>query len=169
VFEISFGEIILISVVALVILGPERLPAVARTLGALIGRAQRFVSSVKADVQQQAADSGLLGISQDIRGAADSFRSQMQEQVDEVKSVVAEQQNVLHEVASSAAAPFDEARRSLHPDVALAPAADADADPHELIAAAHRDDADDTLPLVNDKQLDLFDPPASAPADKPSA
>ena len=166
-FEISFGEIILISVVALVILGPERLPAVARTLGALIGRAQRFVSSVKADVQQQAADSGLLGISQDIRGAADSFRSQMQEQVDEVKSVVAEQQNVLHEVASSAAAPFDEARRSLHPDVALAPAADTD--PHELIAAAHRDDADDTLPLVNDKQLDLFDPPASAPADKPSA
>ncbi|MXR36099.1 Sec-independent protein translocase subunit TatA/TatB [Craterilacuibacter sinensis] len=166
-FEISFGEIILISVVALVILGPERLPTVARTLGALVGRAQRFVSSVKADVQQQAADSGLLGISQDIRGAADSFRSQMQEQVDEVKNVVAEQQSALHEVASSAAAPFDEARRSLQPDVALAPAADTD--PHELIAAAHRDDADDTLPLVNDKQLDLFDPPASAPADKPSA
>ena len=53
-FEISFGEILLIGVVALVVLGPERLPTVARTLGALVGRAQRFVATVKADIQQQA-------------------------------------------------------------------------------------------------------------------
>jgi sec-independent protein translocase protein TatB len=43
VFDISFGEILLIGIVALVVLGPERLPTVARTLGALVARAQRFL------------------------------------------------------------------------------------------------------------------------------
>jgi sec-independent protein translocase protein TatB len=170
VFEISFGEIILISVVALVILGPERLPAVARTLGALVGRAQRFVSSVKADVQQQATDSGLLGITQDIRSTADSFRSQMQEQLDEVKQVVDEQKNALHEVAEDAVAPFNEAKQTLHASVAD-PVPAADVDPHMLIAAAHRDDDGHgeypELPAPNENQLDLFDPPVSASAAKP--
>ena len=53
-FDISFSELILIGVVALVVIGPERLPKVARTLGLLVGRAQRYVNGVKAELQREA-------------------------------------------------------------------------------------------------------------------
>jgi sec-independent protein translocase protein TatB len=52
-FEISFTEVLVIATVALVVIGPERLPKVARTLGHLFGRAQRYVNDVKTDIQHE--------------------------------------------------------------------------------------------------------------------
>lgn len=52
-FDIGFSELVLIAVVALIVLGPERLPKVARTMGHLFGRLQRYVSEVKADVSRE--------------------------------------------------------------------------------------------------------------------
>ena len=52
-FDIGFWELGLIGVVALLVIGPERLPGVARTAGMWIGRARRFVSSVQADINQE--------------------------------------------------------------------------------------------------------------------
>jgi sec-independent protein translocase protein TatB len=52
-FDISFSEIIVIGVVALVVIGPERLPKVARTLGHMFGRLQRYVNEVKADINRE--------------------------------------------------------------------------------------------------------------------
>jgi len=52
-FDIGFSELIVIALVALIVIGPERLPRVARTLGALLGRAQRYVNDVKADIQRE--------------------------------------------------------------------------------------------------------------------
>lgn len=52
-FDISFSEILVIAAVALIVLGPERLPKVARTLGHLFGRAQRYVNDVKSDIQHE--------------------------------------------------------------------------------------------------------------------
>ncbi|QEL65900.1 Sec-independent protein translocase subunit B [Oryzomicrobium terrae] len=52
-FDISFTELIVIAVVALVVIGPERLPKVARTAGLLLGRLQRYVSDVKSDIQRE--------------------------------------------------------------------------------------------------------------------
>jgi len=52
-FDIGFSEILVIAVVALIVIGPERLPKVARTLGHLMGRAQRYVSGLKADVSRE--------------------------------------------------------------------------------------------------------------------
>ncbi len=49
-FDIGFSEIIVIAVVALIVIGPERLPKVARTLGHMFGRLQRYVNDVKADI-----------------------------------------------------------------------------------------------------------------------
>lgn len=54
-FEIGFSELVVIMVVALVVIGPERLPKVARTLGHLWGRAQRYVNGVKADIERDMA------------------------------------------------------------------------------------------------------------------
>lgn len=52
-FDVGFWELTIIGIVALLVIGPERLPGVARTTGAWIGRGKRFVSSVKADVDKE--------------------------------------------------------------------------------------------------------------------
>ncbi len=52
-FEIGFWELVLIGVVALVVIGPERLPAVARTLGRWIARARNTVGAVRAEVERE--------------------------------------------------------------------------------------------------------------------
>ena len=52
-FDIGFWELCLIGVIALLILGPERLPRVARTAGMWAGRARRFMSDVKADIDAE--------------------------------------------------------------------------------------------------------------------
>ena len=52
-FDIGFWEIFLILVLALIVIGPERLPRAARTAGYWLGRARRFVEGVKSDVEQE--------------------------------------------------------------------------------------------------------------------
>jgi len=54
-FDVGFSELILIMVVALVVVGPERLPKLARTAGLYLGRMRRMVATVKADVQRELA------------------------------------------------------------------------------------------------------------------
>ncbi len=84
-FDIGFSEIMVIAVVALVVLGPEKLPKTARTLGHLFGRLQRYVSDVKADINreleldelrklQSAGEIGGEGI-RDVDGFGDRRRS----------------------------------------------------------------------------------------------
>jgi len=51
-FDLDFSKIAVVSAVALVVIGPERLPGVARTLGTLIGKARRYVADVKAEVNR---------------------------------------------------------------------------------------------------------------------
>ncbi len=50
--DFGFDKIALIGAVALIVLGPERLPRVARTVGHLMGKAQRYVAEVKAEVNR---------------------------------------------------------------------------------------------------------------------
>ena len=52
-FDVGFSEMMVIAVVALIVIGPEKLPKVARTLGHLVGRLQRYVSDVKADINRE--------------------------------------------------------------------------------------------------------------------
>jgi sec-independent protein translocase protein TatB len=52
-FGISFGELLLISLVALLVLGPERLPGAARTAGLWFGRLKRSFNSIKQDVERE--------------------------------------------------------------------------------------------------------------------
>jgi sec-independent protein translocase protein TatB len=52
-FDVAFSELVVIGVVALVVIGPERLPKVARTAGILLGRLQRYVNDVKADINRE--------------------------------------------------------------------------------------------------------------------
>ncbi len=52
-FDVGFTELVVIALVALIVIGPERLPKVARTAGILLGRLQRYVSDVKADINRE--------------------------------------------------------------------------------------------------------------------
>ena len=52
-FDIGFSELVVIGVVALIVIGPERLPKVARAAGLLYGRMQRYVSTVKSDISRE--------------------------------------------------------------------------------------------------------------------
>ncbi|MDR0715927.1 MAG: Sec-independent protein translocase protein TatB [Azoarcus sp.] len=52
-FDIGFSELVVIGIVLLIVVGPERLPGVARTAGHLLGRLQRYVASVKSDIQRE--------------------------------------------------------------------------------------------------------------------
>jgi sec-independent protein translocase protein TatB len=79
VFDISFTELMLIGVVALVVIGPERLPKVARTVGHLLGRAQRYVNDVKGDIQREVEIDELRKMKEEMESAARSMQSSMQE------------------------------------------------------------------------------------------
>lgn len=54
-FDFGFWEIIMIMVIALIVVGPERLPGLARTVGLWVGKAKRFVTSVKTEIDQELA------------------------------------------------------------------------------------------------------------------
>ncbi|MGE8391168.1 MAG: Sec-independent protein translocase protein TatB [Pseudomonas sp.] len=52
-FEVGFTELLLVAIVALLVLGPERLPAAARTLGRGLGQAQRAMATIKTQVERE--------------------------------------------------------------------------------------------------------------------
>jgi sec-independent protein translocase protein TatB len=74
-FDVSFTELLVIGVVALVVIGPERLPKVARTLGHLVGRAQRYVNDVKSDIQREVELDELRKLKDTMQNAAQSVQS----------------------------------------------------------------------------------------------
>ncbi|MGH8441664.1 MAG: Sec-independent protein translocase protein TatB [Nevskiaceae bacterium] len=70
-FEIGFSELLLCFIVALVVLGPRKLPAVARALGRWTGRARSYVRNLSAELERETAGSGLK---RDLDEAAQAFR-----------------------------------------------------------------------------------------------
>ncbi len=92
--DIGFSELMLIGVVALIVIGPERLPRVARTAGHLLGRFQRYVSEVKADINREIELADLKKIQSSVEDAARSFegtvKSEMQEAEQTLRSAEAE-------------------------------------------------------------------------------
>jgi sec-independent protein translocase protein TatB len=79
-FDVGFSELAMIGVVALVVLGPERLPKVARTAGHLFGRLQRYVNGVKADISREMEASEFAKLKQEVQDAAKSFEKTVNEQ-----------------------------------------------------------------------------------------
>jgi sec-independent protein translocase protein TatB len=69
VFDISFSELMVIAFVALVVIGPEKLPKVARTAGAFFGRLQRFVTQVKDEVNREARFAELQTLQQEVQSS----------------------------------------------------------------------------------------------------
>jgi sec-independent protein translocase protein TatB len=74
-FDIGFWELSLIGIVALLVIGPERLPAVARTAGKWMGRANRFISNIKDDINKEIKDEELKKILSEQQKLAEDFKN----------------------------------------------------------------------------------------------
>lgn len=87
-FDISFTEILVIGVVALIVLGPERLPRVARTLGHLFGRAQRYVNDVKNDIQREMELDELRKLKTSVHDAARSIENTVRNEISQFEELM---------------------------------------------------------------------------------
>ena len=95
-FDIGFSELVVIGLVALIVIGPERLPRVARTVGHLVGRLQRYVADVKADINREVELEELRKMRDEVQQAASSIETS-------VTSATAEFSNTEEELKRSLA------------------------------------------------------------------
>ena len=84
-FDIGFSELMIIGVVALVVLGPERLPKVAKQAGEWMGKLQRYVADVKSDINRQMEMTELRKMQEEVKAAAKSLESTVQGSLDDTK------------------------------------------------------------------------------------
>ncbi len=94
-FDIGFSELLVIAIVALIVIGPQRLPKVARTLGHLFGRMQRYVNDVKADISREMELDELKKMQASMEDAARSMR-------DSVSQGISETEGELNKIVESA-------------------------------------------------------------------
>jgi sec-independent protein translocase protein TatB len=115
-FDIGFSELMVIAVIALVVIGPERLPRVARTLGHLAGRLQRYVADVKADINREVELDELRKMRDSMKEAASSFegsvRSGLASAESEINSVTASAQEALKDPQDPKPASEEAAKRA---------------------------------------------------------
>ena len=85
-FDIGFSELLVIGVVALIVIGPEKLPRVARTVGVLAGRLQRYVADVKADINREIELEELRKMRDSMQQAASNFESSVHSEMNKTES-----------------------------------------------------------------------------------
>lgn len=87
-FDISFMELLVISMVALIVIGPERLPTVARTLGHLYGRCRSFVYSIRTDIHNEMRMEELKKMQSSVQETVQSIEDSVQQGVDHLKTAI---------------------------------------------------------------------------------
>ena len=153
-FDVSFSELMLIGVIALIVIGPERLPKVARTVGHLVGRAQRYVNEVKSDIQKEMDLKEIGDIKNQMEDAARSVQSSMTSSMDELKTAVNQPTQAIKDS-------LDEARQALDP---LSPVQDAET---SADADTPAEAAPDPVPPVAETAAAAASTPTPEPAPEP--
>jgi sec-independent protein translocase protein TatB len=103
-FDIGFSEIVVIGVTALVVIGPERLPKVARTLGHMFGRLQRYVNEVKSDINREMELDELRKLRTEVKDAARDIEQSVSKAATDFESSVRSVGAELNEAAAGAVA-----------------------------------------------------------------
>lgn len=141
-FDIGFSELMLIGVVALIVIGPERLPKVARTAGHLLGRLQRYVADVKSDIQREVQLDELKKLQSQAVDSARELESSLRGQLSSIEADVGQ--------ATAAAAALGAKPLSAESTVAgpALPAGHGDGAAPEPAALAHGDEGPGEQPRV---------------------
>src|SRR5438045_6212266 len=106
-FDIGFSELLVIGLVALIVIGPEKLPRVARTLGHLAGRLQRYVADVKADINREVELDELRKMRDSMQQAASNFQSTVNDEIAKASSEVSKVESELNAAAASLEKPTE--------------------------------------------------------------
>ena len=117
-FDVGFSEMVLIAVVALIVIGPERLPKVARTLGHLFGRMQRYVNDVKSDISREMELDELRKLQASVQDAARDIEQTVNKEVSATES----QLNSIAAAATDAVQPASDIGTALPEHAADKPA-----------------------------------------------
>ncbi|CAB3867032.1 Sec-independent protein translocase protein TatB [Achromobacter mucicolens] len=167
-FDVSLTELMVIGVVALIVIGPERLPKVARTVGHLLGRAQRYVNDVKSDIQREIELDELRKFKTEMEDAAQGVQQSLNETGASLQEPVQQFRAELDEVAREAsgkAAPASPATAT----ATQAPAADTPAEPARTIAPPSQNhNLDLDLPAAEPAPVPNADPRPAAPQQQPA-
>jgi len=113
-FDIGFTELMVIAVLALIVVGPERLPKVARTLGHLFGRMQRYVNDVKADISREMELDELKKLQSSMQDAARSFEQSVTREVNTAESELQKMAQEANPTLLPAPQPEDAASQQAH-------------------------------------------------------
>lgn len=110
-FDIGFSELVVIGLVALIVIGPERLPRVARTIGALLGRFQRYVNDVKSEVRREMELDDLkkfqTQLTDQVRDVENSIHNELRSAEDVARGALAEAESAVTPPASESLASGD--------------------------------------------------------------
>ena len=117
-FDIGASEIFVIGVVALIVIGPERLPRVAKTLGHLFGRLQRYVSEVKSDINREIELEELRNLKATMQDAARSIEQSVTSQVNYIDSEVKQAGAQVQEQIESAQRQLESAHKEVESAIA---------------------------------------------------
>ncbi len=104
-FDVGFSELVVIALVALIVIGPERLPKVARTVGILLGRLQRYVNDVKSDINREIQLDELKQLPEQVTNQTRDFESSLTQEMrsveDSLNQTIAPPENLAPEVSTA--------------------------------------------------------------------
>ena len=142
-FDIGFSEIVVIGVVALIVIGPERLPKVARTLGHMYGRLQRYVNEVKSDINREMELDELRKLQSQVQSAARDIEQSVSHAAQAMESGVRSVEAQLNEGAR-----VNEVAREPAAEASPPPAADKSAPAESRTSEAGETSRQATLPGI---------------------
>ncbi len=87
-FDIAFSEMLIIGVIALIVIGPEKLPKVAKTVGHLLGKAQRYVTDVKSEINREMEIDELRKLQAEMQTAARKMEGDVQTAMNKTESEI---------------------------------------------------------------------------------
>jgi sec-independent protein translocase protein TatB len=132
-FDFSFAELVVIMVVALIVIGPERLPKVARTMGHLWGRAQRYVNGVKADIERDMAVEEYRQLQQKVQAEASALEQSVKQTTLSMDQQLKQINESVAKLSSAENATQGQESRMSHPSANPAEAEAASKTPHNPV------------------------------------